>query len=282
MTYELVIIGAGISGLAAAEIAHEAGLKEVLLVDYGKTKGGMTRPLFDSGLFEQERQLLERTVSLPYEIKYQSTVTGFFPGEDGENHQLNLQTSNGAELIETSKVMICSGSLEKPREGNWIAGSRPAGVMTASMALGLAARGYVPGQKLLILENGRIMAATARRLESVSQVVRLSGEQWEVTRISGIARLNQVELRERATGNRQTVDCDTLIYAHRRIPSTFFLKGSAVERDEHHAISVDETGKTNIDNVYAAGTCTNQGDDDHLQSIALAQRATRALLNRKG
>lgn len=282
MTHELVIIGAGISGLAAALEAREAGLEDVLILDHEKTKGGMLSKLFDSEEFGEEKQLLEQSASLPYPIKLQWTVTGFFPGGDGESHRLLVQTPEGAGRVEASRVLICSGALEKPREGNWIAGTRPAGVMTPTLAAGLLARGYIPGHHVLVIETGRISRATAKLLEKVTRVDRLPGEEWEVVRIGGLSRLSSVELRERSTGNIRMVECDTLVYANRRIPGTFFLKGSEVERDERQAILVDESGKTNIENVHAAGTCTNRGDDDHLCSIASGRQTVRALLGLKG
>lgn len=279
MPYELIIIGAGISGLASAITAYEAGLENVLIVDHEKEKGGFFSLLFQTSEFQKEKQLLDRSSTLPYEIWHQSTVVGFFPGESGECHQLNIQTPAGARTVETYRVMLCSGSLEKPREAHRIAGPRPAGIVTPTMALNLMVRNYLPGKNILLIENGRISRGAGELLNHPEvHVERLAEEHWELLKVSGIARLNGVELKHRSTGEIRSVECDTLIFSRNRIPCTFYLKGSPVERDEHHAVRVDERGRTNIPMVFAAGACTNRGDDDHFRSIELAEAATLELL----
>lgn len=283
MTYELVIVGAGISGLSAALTAHEAGLENVLILDYEKQRGGFASPLFGSEAFAEERRLTERAARLPYDVFYKTSVTGFFPGEDGGNHQLLVQTPEGAKTVEASRVLLCSGSLEKPREGNWIAGSRPAGVMTPVMAIQLLKRGYVPGERVLVMDTGRLSRAAAELLEKAGLAVeRLSGDLWEVHQVEGLARLSAVQVRERAAGRWKTVECDTLVFSRQRIPCTFYLKGSPVERDERQAIRVDESGRTNIAGVYAAGTCTDRGDDEHLGSIEAGRHAMNTILHERG
>jgi len=283
MRYELVIVGAGLSGVAAALEAHKNGLKRVLVVDYEEHIGGFASGLFGTGLFEDGAELILAAATLPYEFRYRATVVGFFPGERGSAHQIGLQSPLGSENIESERVMLCSGSLEKPREAHQIAGTRPAGVMTPMMAVKLAKRGYAPGERILLIEHGRLSRGTALLLEQSGCLLeRLDGSLWGVREVIGDRRVSGVKLANKSTGEEQTVGCDTLIYGEGRIPCTFYLKGSEVGRDSHHAIVVDEFGQTNIPRVSAAGTCTTHGDDDHFSSIASARTALRHLLSTTG
>ncbi|MDC0761991.1 FAD-dependent oxidoreductase [Brevibacillus sp. AG] len=278
MMYELVIIGAGISGLTAALSAWERGVSSVLMIDYQKRRGGFTLPYWSSDEFAPERELLEKAASLPYEIHEQSTVVGFFPGASGQLHQLYVQSPMGTYSIEAKKVLIASGSLEKPREAHKIPGTRPAGVMTPMMAMQLIERGYQPGRKIVLIENGRISRSTAVLLEKeTSNLVKYAESDWELTSIKGLSRVEGVQLRNRMTDEINEVACDTLIFAKGRVPCTFFLKGAPIERDQHDAIIVDATGKTNLPDIYAAGSCTCLGDDDHTNSMELAKETAKHL-----
>ncbi|MED1781212.1 FAD-dependent oxidoreductase [Brevibacillus fortis] len=278
MKYELVIIGAGISGLTAALSAWEGGVSSVLMIDYQKRRGGFTLPYWSSDEFAPERELLEKAASLPYEIHEQSTVVGFFPGANGQLHQLYVQSPMGTYSVEAKRILIASGSLEKPREAHKIPGTRPAGVMTPMMAMQLIERGYQPGHKIVLIENGRISRSTAVLLEKeTSNMVTYSESDWELTSIKGLSRVEGVQLRNRMTDEINEVACDTLIFAKGRVPCTFFLKGTPIERDHHDAIIVDATGKTNLPDVYAAGSCTCLGDDDHTKSMELAKETAKHL-----
>ena len=280
MRYELVIVGAGVSGLTSALAACEAGLSDVLIIDHERRIGGFASLLRDHEEFRAERRLMEQADKLPYPIWRQATAVGFFPGENGEDHQLNVQTPTGTQYVTGRKVLLASGALEKPREAHRIAGSRPAGVMTPSMVLNLLERNYLPGQHALLIENGRASRGAAVKLAQAGcRVERLPGEEWEVLRIGGVSRVNEVECVNRATGESRSFSCDTLIFSRGRIPSTFYLKGSPVERNEDHAVIVDRQGKTNIPYVSAAGTCTSRGDDDHVRSMEAAREAVAVLLN---
>lgn len=279
MRYDLVIIGAGISGLTAALSAWEGGVSSVLMIDYQKRRGGFTLPYWSSDEFAPERELLDKAASLPYEIHEQSTVVGFFPGGNGQLHQLYVQSPMGTYSIEAKKVLIASGSLEKPREAHKIPGTRPAGVMTPMMAMQLIERGYQPGRKIVLIENGRISRSTVTLLEKeTSNLVKYAESDWELTSIKGLSRVEGVQLRNRMTDETDEVACDTLIFAKGRVPCTFFLKGTPIERDHTGAIIVDATGKTNLPDIYAAGSCTCLGDDDHTNSLERAKETAKHLL----
>lgn len=279
MSYDIVIIGAGISGLTTAVALFEKGVQKVLILDYQQERGGFASPLYQMASFSREREMVQRSHALPYEIWTQATVIGFFSGEGGEAHQIYVQTVTGTKTVEANIVVIASGALEKPREAHQIAGTRPAGVMTPSMVAQLLQRGFVPGEKITLLDTGRMTKGIAELLADQDvELYRFDSDEWEVVEVAGRARLAEVRLQHRVNQDRVSQPSDTLIYSRGRIPSSFFLKGTPVKRDESHAILIDEKGRTNVEGVFATGSCTSLGDDEHLVSIGLARNMVPELL----
>jgi|GEM_PF-3495901 len=280
MQFDIVIIGAGISGLTTASSLQENGVQHVLIIDYQQEIGGFASPFFHQSAFAREKQKLEQAKSLSYEIWTQATVIGFFPGEEGSSHQLFIQTESGTRMVEAKRVVIAAGALEKPREAHKIAGPRPAGVMTPTMVAGLLQRGYLPGECMAVYHSGRLTEGAAGLLaEHGCQTQSFSAADWEVVAVEGQSRLCEVSFLQRKDQTLVRQPCDTLIFAQGRIPSTFFLKGTPVIRDEQHAIVIDEWGNTNLEGIYATGSCTSLGDDDHLNSIDLAEKMVSGLLS---
>lgn len=276
MIYDLVIIGAGISGLTAAIQAQHLGLEDVILLDYQKSLGGFTRPYWVTGEFARENEILQKAAELPYEIRTETTVVGYFPGQP---HQLYVQSPGGTDSIEARHIFIASGALEKPREAHRIPGSRPAGVMTPMMAAQLLDRGYLPGHNIVLMESGRISRGAASLLGEKTEGIQVyADDAWELRGVAGFARLEKVSLLNRKSGKVHDQECDTLIYSKGRIPSTFFLKGTPVVRDEHDAVVVDKEGRTSLPGVFAAGSCTTLGQDNHENSALLATIAMNTLL----
>jgi thioredoxin reductase len=275
MTYDLVIIGAGISGLTAALSLAQKGVEQVLIVEHQKQPGGFASLYFDSPEFAPEREILQRAAALPYEIRTETTIAGFFPGEP---HQLYVQSPDGAYMVEAKRILIAAGSLEKPREANRIPGTRPAGVMTPMLAMQLLERGYLPGRQVVLMENGRIAKGAARILErEIGPITCCSADEWELAMIRGTARLESVQMVHKQDQSVQEIECDTLVYAKGRIPNTFFLKGTPVLRDHEGSVIIEETGKTNVPHVFATGSCTCRGDEHHSNSIDLAHEVAAHL-----
>lgn len=262
MHYELVIIGAGLMGIRSALAAKELGIKNVLLVDYEKEIGGFGASLFARKEFHREQKLIEKAKTLPYEFWQQATVVGFFAGENGNPHELSIQTPTGTKEIVVDKVILSSGTLEKPREAHRIGGTRPSGIMTPLLALSLLERNQLPGYQSIVVENGKVSTAVANLLEEHgSQVIRVDGKKEKIIDIQGNSRVSKVTLKNIVTGEVTSYKCDTLIFSEGTIPCTFYLKGTSIKRDEHHYIVVDGCGKTNVPGIVALGSCTNNGNN---------------------
>lgn len=279
MYFDLVIIGAGISGLSAALASHNRGLENVLLLEYEKEIGGFQSKLYHLPEFFQEKKLLTAASELPYETWTNATVIGFFPGEEGENHQLFVQQKTGTVTVEAKIVLIASGSLQQPREAFKIPGTRPFGVMTSLLASNLVDQGYLPGDNVVMFERTRIDSAVKRKLESQGITIQsLSLDEYNLVKINGFGKVESIEVEHVPTGTHKMIPCDTILYSGGRIPSTFFLKQTAVERNEHLAVVVDEQGQTSVPNVFAVGSCTDKGDDQHFTSKEMAETVMQRII----
>ncbi len=261
MKYELVIIGAGLTGIETAIQAYEEGLKSVLIVDYNDQFGGFNSALFKEDEFDKERELVEKFSKLPYEKLTNATVTGLFEAFGEGNHEINIQTPSGTLDVEAEAIIICSGALEKPREAHKIGGTRPAGVMTPMMAVGLLERGYLPGEDVLLFENSKTSQFLSTYLSDKGVNVKgMKAEDYLIHMIYGKSRVEKVEIKNKTNGQIEAFDCDTLIFSEGFIPSTFYLKGTGIELNEEHFIVTDDEGKTSVEKIFAFGYCTTQSE----------------------
>lgn len=262
-TYDLIVIGGGRAGTAAAEAARHHGLKQVLVVEH---ESQAARP--EAG-----------HVAAGAEVWWNSTAVGLLPGSAGRLHTVVVRRSAGTVRARAPRVVVATGAYEQPREAMAIPGSRPSGVMTPALALGLLDMGLVPGQSAVVLGGGSRAIRAAQRLAAagVRVVAWVVPEGWEgpaptvglaarvmvggIRRIVGYPRLTGVEVGPAdgpAGSPAELILCDTLIVATRVIPNVTVLKGSPVEVDpETYRVKVDETGRTSVPGVFAAGTCAN-------------------------
>ncbi|NGP45383.1 FAD-dependent oxidoreductase [Bacillaceae bacterium SIJ1] len=272
MTYELVIIGGGITGIKAAIKAHEMGLKDVIITDHNAQSGGFYSSLFQRDEYREEKALVDQFKKLPYEKWTQSTAIGLFEAFTGGEHELNIQTPVDTKDIKAQKVIIASGALEKPREAHKISGTRPSGVMTSLMAMGLLERGYIPGKKTTVFVNSKASHSLAEEMSSKGIAVKtIDPNDYSLHAVHGHAHLTGIDIKHRKNGLVESTPCDSLIFSEGYIPSTFFLKGSGIELDQQFFIHIDEKGQTSVDGILAFGTCTTfpyMSDDQIEENLA--------------
>jgi NADPH-dependent 2,4-dienoyl-CoA reductase/sulfur reductase-like enzyme len=151
VTIDVLVVGAGPAGLAAAVELRRAGVDRVLVADREETAGGVPRHCQHTGfgLRDLHRVLTGPAYARRYaaaaaaagaEIRTGTTVTGW-AGPGG----LTLTSPHGIETVRAAAVLLATGCRERPRPARLVPGSRGSGIMTTGE---LQQRVYLHGQRL--------------------------------------------------------------------------------------------------------------------------------------
>lgn len=300
MKKELVIIGGGPAGMAAAVSAYDAGVRDMLIIERDVKLGGILCQCIHNGfgLHRFGEELTGPEYAWRYEemvrernIEFMTDTMVLEVGEDKVVHAMNREL--GVFDIEAKAIILAMGCRERPRGALNIAGYRPAGIYTAGTAQKYVnIKGYMPGKEVVILGSGDIGLIMARRMtlegakvHAVCELMPYSGglarniEQClndfdiplllshTVVDIRGKERLEGVtiakvdENRRPIPGTEQDIPCDTLLLSCGLIPENELTRGAGIEMSAvTGGAIVNENRETSLEGVFACGNVLHVHD----------------------
>lgn len=298
--YDIVIIGGGPAGLAAAASAKRSGTDSILILERDKELGGILNQCIHNGFglhtFKEELtgpeyagRFIDQVKELGIEYRLNTMVMDI----SHEKVVTAMNREEGMFRIQAKAVILAMGCRERSRGALNIPGYRPAGIFSAGTAQRLVnMEGYMPGRKVVILGSGDIGLIMARRMTLEGAEVKVVAELMPYSgglkrnivqclddfgiplklshtvveirgkeRVEGITLAQVDEHSKPIPGTEEDYECDTLLLSVGLIPENELSRGMGVEMNSvTSGPSVNESLETSLEGVFACGNVLHVHD----------------------
>lgn len=300
INYDIVIVGGGPAGLAAAVCAKQNGIDSILILERDKELGGILNQCIHNGFglhtFKEELtgpEYADRFIRQVKDLKIEYKLNTMVMEVSQDKIVTAMNREEGMFGIQAKSVILAMGCRERPRGALNIPGYRPAGIYSAGTAQRLVnMEGYMPGREVVILGSGDIGLIMARRMtlegakvKVVAELMPYSGGlkrnivqclddygiplklSHTVVDIKGKERVEGITLAQVDENNRpipgteEFYTCDTLLLSVGLIPENEISRGMGVEINPvTSGPKVNESLETNIEGVFACGNVLHVHD----------------------
>lgn len=286
LNYDLIIIGAGVSGMTAALGAAEYGLKKILLIEREENVGGLVNQFIHNGFGEKVlgesvtgpeyiQYLKDELKKTNVEIKLNSTVLDISVNKT----VTYVNPVDGVKDVSAGAIIFATGCKERFSGNVDIATNGLTGIFTVGEAQRIVnIEGYLPGNnsiittrdkwgfllaRRLIIEGGTVKAVILEnKFEDIAdeEVLNIIDgfdisivEESKIVHISGDVRINTVEVLNLNTKEINNYNCDSLILEVGFLPENSKLKKLKINIDDKNNVPIVTDYKTSIDGFFACG-----------------------------
>lgn len=297
--YDVIVIGGGPAGLAAAISACNQGAK-TLIIERDIDLGGILNQCIHSGFglhyFNEELtgpeyadRFEEQVKSMPINVLTKTMVLNI----DSQKNVYFVNPQKGYSKIKAGAIVLAMGCRERTRGAIAIPGDRPSGIFTAGTAQRfINIEGYMVGKRVVILGSGDIGLIMARRMTlegakvlACIEIMPYSGgltrnivqclDDYDIplylshtiTDIKGRGRLESITVSkvnssfEPVTGTEFNLNCDTLLLSVGLIPENELSNSCGIEMDRRtKGALVSDSLETNINGIFACGNVLHVHD----------------------
>lgn len=300
LNYDIVIVGGGPAGLAAAVSAKRNGAESILVLERDKELGGILNQCIHNGFglhtFKEELtgpEYAQRFIDQLMEEKIEYKLNTMVLDISANKVVTAMNREDGILEIQAKAVILAMGCRERSRGALNIPGYRPAGVYSAGTAQRLVnMEGYMPGREVVILGSGDIGLIMARRMTLEGAKVKVVAELLPYSgglkrnivqclddfgiplklshtvvdikgkeRVEGITLAKVDENRRPIPGTEEFYSCDTLLLSCGLIPENELSRELGVEMSPvTSGPLVNESLETNVEGVFACGNVLHVHD----------------------